>query len=272
MFRHLMHPGNSDNSVQESHTKEISCWAESCQPAVGSQLRGPTGVCRCPGDQRTSRSLLHPSIMVVIQPLVVLGLLLRLWIVSALPFTPAAGSSTADAPAPTASTVQKRIVLDPFSGIDVCWPFNVGVGSCSNLKYGVFISAEVEVLESMLISVEDSVLVLGTNASFATALPVKVLVSATMEHSSSQADAGSQATLATVQCPTGVCAFGQSHQPEHHKPHHRGDRVRRREDVVLCPADLWKRCPGQPVWAVDRQPDSVCCGVSPSFVPSCRAE
>ena len=115
--------------------------------------------------------------MTVMQPLMVLGLLLRLFIVSALPFTPAAGSTAAAAPAPAASTVQKRIVLDPFSGIDVCWPFNVGVGSCSNLKYGVLLSAEAEVLESMLITVEDSTLVLGTNASFATALPVKVLVS-----------------------------------------------------------------------------------------------
>ena len=108
-----------------------------------------------------------------------LGLLIAPGLVFALPFTPSSTvpPTPAGAAPPAADLVTTSVTLPPFSGVDVCWPFNIGIGSCSKLQYGVFVTAEASVVATMLVDVEVDTLGLGTNSSFATNLPVKVLVS-----------------------------------------------------------------------------------------------
>lgn len=122
----------------------------------------------------------HPSTMRQAPWVLGLGLLMAPGLIFALPFTPSSTvppTPATAAPPPTPAVVTTSVTLPPFSGVDVCWPFNVGIGSCSKLQYGVFVTAEASVVATMLVDVEDDTLVLGTNSSFATNLPVKVLVS-----------------------------------------------------------------------------------------------
>lgn len=90
------------------------------------------------------------------------------------------GQQSGPAPAPISSIegafVEEESELDPFTGIQVCLPYNVVIAPSPG-NYSLTIEASLDVLAALSATVTDDTLQLETDGDFVTDQPIKLTVS-----------------------------------------------------------------------------------------------
>ncbi|KAK9865682.1 hypothetical protein WJX84_000242 [Apatococcus fuscideae] len=91
----------------------------------------------------------------------------------------ARSQATAPAPAPVSALegpfVEEDIQLEPFTGVQICLPYNVLIAP-SDGNYSISMEASLDVLAGLTAKVTDGTLQLETDADFVTDQPIKLTV------------------------------------------------------------------------------------------------